>query len=49
VTDRIEKFRYEGKKAERLDKFLVTCLPEFSRARLQGLIDDGFDSAQYYF
>jgi 23S rRNA pseudouridine1911/1915/1917 synthase len=44
VSDRIEKFRYTGEKAERLDKFLVTCLPEFSRARLQGLIDDGFVS-----
>jgi len=42
VSDRIEKFVYEGEKAERLDKFMVTCLPEFSRARLQGLIDDGF-------
>ncbi|MBI3164364.1 MAG: RluA family pseudouridine synthase [Chloroflexi bacterium] len=42
MSDRIETFRYEGTKAERLDKFLVTCLPEFSRARLQGLIDDGF-------
>jgi len=44
VSDRIEKFRYAGDKAERLDKFLVTQLPEFSRARLQGLIDDGFVS-----
>ena len=42
MTDRIEKFRYDGEKAGRLDKFLVTRLPEFSRARLQGLIDDGF-------
>ena len=42
MSDRIEKFRYSGEKAGRLDKFLVTCLPEFSRARLQGLIDDGF-------
>jgi 23S rRNA pseudouridine1911/1915/1917 synthase len=42
VSDRIEKFQYAGEKADRLDKFLVTCLPEFSRARLQGLIDDGF-------
>jgi len=25
---------------ERLDKYLVTCLPEFSRSRLQGLIRD---------
>jgi 23S rRNA pseudouridine1911/1915/1917 synthase len=42
VSDRIEKFLYSGEKTERLDKFLVTRLPEFSRARLQGLIDDGF-------
>jgi len=42
VSDRIEEVHYSGEKAERLDKFLVTCLPEFSRARLQGLIEDGF-------
>jgi 23S rRNA pseudouridine1911/1915/1917 synthase len=44
VNDRVENFTYTGEKAERLDKFLVNCLPEFSRARLQGLIDDGFVS-----
>lgn len=27
--------------SQRLDKFLVACLPEFSRARLQALIADG--------
>jgi 23S rRNA pseudouridine1911/1915/1917 synthase len=42
MSDRIEKFVYEGEKAERLDKFLVSRFPEFSRARLQGLIVDGF-------
>lgn len=42
MSDRIENFRYEGEQPERLDKFLVTCLPEFSRARLQGLIENGF-------
>jgi len=42
VSDRIEYFVYESEKAERLDKFLVSRLPEFSRARLQGLIADGF-------
>ena len=42
MSDRVEKFVYDGEKADRLDKFLVTCLPEFSRARLQGLIDEGF-------
>jgi 23S rRNA pseudouridine1911/1915/1917 synthase len=44
VSERIENFAYEGAKAERLDKFLVSRFPEFSRARLQGLIDDGFVS-----
>lgn len=44
MSDRVETFRYNGEAPERLDKFLVTCLPEFSRARLQGLIDDGFVS-----
>ncbi len=42
MSDRIEKFQYEGEKAERLDKVLVSHFPEFSRARLQGLIEDGF-------
>src|SRR5512142_583215 len=41
LSDRVEIFQYKGA-GERLDKFLVTCLPEFSRARLQGLIVDGF-------
>ncbi|NJN79565.1 MAG: RluA family pseudouridine synthase [Anaerolineales bacterium] len=40
--ERVEHFRFEGETSERLDKFLVTCLPEFSRARLQGLIADSF-------
>ena len=41
MSDRIELFQYKGA-GERLDKYLVICLPEFSRARLQGLILDGF-------
>ena len=41
MGDRLELFQYDGG-GERLDKFLVSCLPEFSRARLQGLILDGF-------
>lgn len=44
MSDRIEHFIYEGETAERLDKFLVSRFPEFSRARLQGLIADGFVS-----
>ena len=42
MADRIEFFRNTGESPVRLDKFLVNCLPEFSRARLQGLIADGF-------
>ena len=42
MTDRIETYHYDEQASDRLDKFLVTCLPEFSRARLQGLIADGF-------
>lgn len=42
MSDRVEKFQYNEDKSGRLDKFLVTCLPEFSRARLQGLIADEF-------
>lgn len=42
MTDRIETFTYQDTPSERLDRFLVACLPEFSRARLQGLIADGF-------
>ena len=34
-------YRYEGDSATRLDKFLVTKLPEFSRTRLQALIENG--------
>ena len=46
MSDRIERFQYEGEKAERLDKVLVSRFPEFSRARLQGLIEDGFVSVE---
>ncbi|MEW6029937.1 MAG: RluA family pseudouridine synthase [Chloroflexota bacterium] len=42
MSERVEEFQYTGKGAARLDKFLVERLPEFSRARLQGLIADGF-------
>ena len=42
MTDRLESFSYTGETPERLDKFLVSRLPEFSRARLQGLISEGF-------
>ena len=35
-------FRIEGEGALRLDRFLVSCLPEFSRTSLQKLIENGF-------
>ena len=42
MNDRILKFRFDKKTPERLDKFLVGLLQEFSRSRIQGLIADGF-------
>jgi len=42
VSERVEEFQFSGETPERLDKFLVSQLPDFSRARLQGLIEDGF-------
>lgn len=42
MTDRVELFNYDELNPDRLDKYLVSCLPEFSRARVQGLIMDGF-------
>lgn len=41
MNSRIERFTFNEERDARLDKFLVHCLPEFSRARLQGLIEDG--------
>ncbi len=45
MGDRTETFRFEKEDPERLDVFLTTCLPEFSRSRIQGLIKDGFVKA----
>jgi 23S rRNA pseudouridine1911/1915/1917 synthase len=42
VGDRIETFYYQSEDKRRLDVFLTTCLPEFSRSRIQGMIKDGF-------
>jgi 23S rRNA pseudouridine1911/1915/1917 synthase len=41
MPDRREIFDFQKNQEERLDHFLVERLPEFSRARLQGLIKDG--------
>jgi 23S rRNA pseudouridine1911/1915/1917 synthase len=42
VSERILSFRFERQTPERLDKFLVGQLQEFSRSRIQSLIADGF-------
>jgi 23S rRNA pseudouridine1911/1915/1917 synthase len=42
VNERLLNFRFEKQTPERLDKFLVEQLQEFSRSRIQGLIADGF-------
>lgn len=42
TPDRVLHFTCEQEGAVRLDLFLVPRFPEFSRARLQGLIKDGF-------
>ena len=34
-------FIFEAEQPQRLDKFLVGCLPDFSRSRLQALIEEG--------
>jgi len=41
VNDRVLNFQFDKKTPERLDKFLVEQLQEFSRSRIQGLIADG--------
>ena len=42
LSDRVLTFRFDQRIPERLDKFLVRQLPDFSRSRIQGLIADGF-------
>ncbi|HEX6306179.1 MAG TPA: RluA family pseudouridine synthase [Anaerolineales bacterium] len=41
MSDRQVVLHFEEPQPRRLDKFLVACLPEFSRSRLQGLIKEG--------
>lgn len=41
MNERRVTLRFDGESSQRLDKFLVACLPEYSRTRLQNLIDDG--------
>lgn len=42
MSDRLVAFIFNQDKPQRLDKYLVKKLPEFSRSQLQGLIRDGF-------
>jgi 23S rRNA pseudouridine1911/1915/1917 synthase len=42
VNDRVLIFHFDRQAPERLDKFLVGLLQEFSRSRIQALIADGF-------
>ncbi len=41
MSERREVFEFQKEKEERLDHFLVECLSEYSRSRLQGLVKDG--------
>ncbi len=41
MTEEQLAFRFESAQSQRLDKYLVDCLPDFSRSRLQSLIKDG--------
>jgi 23S rRNA pseudouridine1911/1915/1917 synthase len=41
LNEQFLQFKFWGEDAARLDKFLVSCLPEFSRSRLQALISAG--------
>ncbi len=46
MSDSVFHFTYQGEEKQRLDKYLVTCLSEFSRSRMQELIKEGFVSVQ---
>lgn len=44
MNDRLVVFQFGEGQAQRLDKFLVSCLPGYSRSRLQTMINDGLVS-----
>jgi 23S rRNA pseudouridine1911/1915/1917 synthase len=41
MSDRVVNLHFDADASERLDKYLVIQLPEFSRSRIQGLISNG--------
>ncbi len=42
MSDHTHRFVFQEEGQRRLDHFLVECLPELSRSRIQGAIKDGF-------
>lgn len=42
MSDRVFQFKASSSQPQRLDKFLVESMPDYSRSYLQGLIRDGF-------
>jgi 23S rRNA pseudouridine1911/1915/1917 synthase len=42
LNEQLLSYQFDGEASSRLDKFLVRCLPEFSRSRLQNLIENGY-------
>ena len=42
MSEQVYSFLFSEVAPQRLDKFLVSCLPDHSRSRLQGLVKDGF-------
>jgi 23S rRNA pseudouridine1911/1915/1917 synthase len=42
VSDRLVELQFDEPSPQRLDKYLASHLPDYSRARLQALIRDGF-------
>jgi 23S rRNA pseudouridine1911/1915/1917 synthase len=46
VNEQRLTFEFDAPGAQRLDKFLVACLPDFSRSRLQALIKEGLVSVK---
>ena len=42
MNEQLINFRFDGEGNSRLDKYLVSCLPEYSRSRLKNLIEKGY-------
>lgn len=42
MTDQQAIYHFADQPSQRLDRFLVACLPDYSRTRLQALIKDGY-------